>query len=168
MPIAFYSKKLTPAQSNYDPASRELLGIYLASRHFRHFMTPGVTTIFTDNTNVRSWVRKSTEQIPRNSNYLDYICRVYCPIVYRAGTSKEMAVPDALSRMFTPLFTTEQEKRDFIQANSQDLSSNLSLKETVKKVVINKQQHIQRLLDDPFFGPIYRYKSSLLEDSCKI
>lgn len=162
MPIAFFSRKLTDAQSNYDPASRELLGIHLASRHFRHFMTPGVTTIFTDNTNVKSWARNTKEQLPRNSNYLDYICSLCCPIVYRPGKSAEMAVPDALSRMFTPLFETEQQNRDFVERNTADITSSPALKETVKKVVVTKNQHVTQLKNDLHLGPIYAYKPNLL------
>ena len=35
-PIAFFSKKLTPAETRYSTFDRELLAIYLAVRHFQH------------------------------------------------------------------------------------------------------------------------------------
>ena len=37
-PIAFFSTKLKPAETRYSAFDRELLAIYLAIRHFRHFL----------------------------------------------------------------------------------------------------------------------------------
>ena len=37
-PIAYFSKKLQPAESRYSTFDRELLAVYLAIRHFRHFV----------------------------------------------------------------------------------------------------------------------------------
>ena len=36
--IAFFSKKLTPAETRYSVFDRELLAIYLAVKHFQHFV----------------------------------------------------------------------------------------------------------------------------------
>ena len=37
-PLAFFSRKLTPAQTRYSTFDRELLAIYEAIRHFRYFL----------------------------------------------------------------------------------------------------------------------------------
>ena len=47
-PLAFFSKKLQPAERKYSTFDRELLGIYLAIRHFRHFIDGRQFHILTD------------------------------------------------------------------------------------------------------------------------
>ncbi|BHF61905.1 hypothetical protein SprV_0100488500 [Sparganum proliferum] len=47
-PLAFFSKKLLPAETRYSTFGRELLAIYLAVKHFRHFLEGQEFTIFTD------------------------------------------------------------------------------------------------------------------------
>lgn len=37
-PLSFFSRKLTPTEQRYSTFSRELLAIYLALRHFRHYV----------------------------------------------------------------------------------------------------------------------------------
>nr|VZI09766.1 unnamed protein product [Spirometra erinaceieuropaei] len=37
-PLAFFSKKLSPAETRYSVFGRELLAVYLSIRHFRHFL----------------------------------------------------------------------------------------------------------------------------------
>lgn len=108
VPIAFFSKKLTPAQSRYSPASRELLGIHLASKHFREYLIPSCTVIFTDNTNVRKWLKDPSEICPRDANAVDYVMNLGCEIKYRAGKSASTQVPDALSRIHEPNLTDKE------------------------------------------------------------
>ena len=48
VPIAFFSKKLLPPQLKYSAFDRELLGIYLATKHFRHYLEGRPFTIYTD------------------------------------------------------------------------------------------------------------------------
>ena len=37
-PIAFFSKKMKPAETRYNTYDRELLAMYLSIKHFRHFL----------------------------------------------------------------------------------------------------------------------------------
>ena len=37
-PISFFSRKLTPAETRYSTFDRELLAVFLAIKHFRHFV----------------------------------------------------------------------------------------------------------------------------------
>jgi hypothetical protein len=47
-PLAFFSKKLSPAQQKYSAYDRELLAIYEAVKHFRHMLEARHFIIFTD------------------------------------------------------------------------------------------------------------------------
>jgi cleavage and polyadenylation specificity factor subunit 1 len=46
--LAFFSKKLSPAQQKYSAYDRELLEIYEAVKHFRHMLEARHFIIFTD------------------------------------------------------------------------------------------------------------------------
>ena len=37
-PVAFYSKKLTPTESHYHVANRDLMAVYLACMKWRHYL----------------------------------------------------------------------------------------------------------------------------------
>ena len=47
-PVAFFSKKLRPAEMRYSAFDRELLAVYLAIKHFRHFVEGREFYILTD------------------------------------------------------------------------------------------------------------------------
>ena len=47
-PLAFFSKKLQPMEPRYSTFSRELLAIYLAVKHFQHFIEGRDIIIFTN------------------------------------------------------------------------------------------------------------------------
>ena len=47
-PIAYFSRKLQPAERKYSTFDRELLAVYLAIRHFRHFVEGRTFHILTD------------------------------------------------------------------------------------------------------------------------
>ena len=47
-PLAFFSRKLSPAQQKYSAYDRELLAIYEAVRYFRHMLEAWHFTILTD------------------------------------------------------------------------------------------------------------------------
>ena len=47
-PIAYFSKALQPAETRYSTFDRELLAIYLALKHFRHFLEGREFFILTD------------------------------------------------------------------------------------------------------------------------
>jgi hypothetical protein len=47
-PLAFFSKKLNPAQQKYSAYDCELLASYEAVKHFRHMLEARQFIIFTD------------------------------------------------------------------------------------------------------------------------
>lgn len=47
-PLAFFSKKLQPAETRYSAFGRKLLAIYLAIKHFQHILDGRIFCVFTD------------------------------------------------------------------------------------------------------------------------
>ena len=47
-PVAYYSKKLNPAERNYSVYDKELLAIYRACMKWRCYLDGRHTTVFTD------------------------------------------------------------------------------------------------------------------------
>jgi len=47
-PLAFFSKKLSPAESKCSAFDRELLAIYFAIKHFQYMLEARTFTIYTD------------------------------------------------------------------------------------------------------------------------
>ena len=47
-PIALFSKKLKPSETCYSTFDRELLAIYIAIKHFRHFLERRSFRVLTD------------------------------------------------------------------------------------------------------------------------
>ena len=47
-PLAFFSKKLSPAKAKYSPFDSELLAAYSSVRHFRFLLEEQEFTLFTD------------------------------------------------------------------------------------------------------------------------
>jgi hypothetical protein len=47
-PLAFFSHKLSPSETQYSTFDRELLGAYLAVRHFQFFLEGRLFTLFMD------------------------------------------------------------------------------------------------------------------------
>jgi hypothetical protein len=47
-PLAFFSKKLNPAQQKHSTYDRDLLAIYEAEKHFRHMLEARYFILFTD------------------------------------------------------------------------------------------------------------------------
>ena len=95
-PLAFFSKKLEPAQTRYATFDRELLGAFLSVKHFRYFVEGREFTIFTDHKPLTKALHTKTERSPRQARHLDYISQFTSDIRYVAG--KDNVVADYLSR----------------------------------------------------------------------
>ena len=72
-PIAFFSKKLSPAEKKYSAFDRELLGIYCAIKHFRNFIEGRCFTVFTDHKPLTTVMSSQTERSPRQTRHLSFI-----------------------------------------------------------------------------------------------
>ncbi|BHF75397.1 hypothetical protein SprV_0501849400 [Sparganum proliferum] len=96
-PLAFSSKKLSPAETRYSTFGRELLAIYLAVKHFRHFLEGRDFTIFTDHKPLTFALRSHSDKYnPREIAHLDYISQFTTDIRHIDGPKNEVA--DMLSR----------------------------------------------------------------------
>ncbi|GFX08240.1 transposon Tf2-6 polyprotein [Trichonephila clavipes] len=97
-PIAFYSKKLNETQTRYSTYDRELLGIYLSVKHFKHLLEGNDFVIYTDHKPLTfAFKQKNEKASPRQQRQLQYILEFSCNIQHVLG--KDNVVADALSRI---------------------------------------------------------------------
>jgi cleavage and polyadenylation specificity factor subunit 1 len=97
-PLAFFSRKLNPAQKKYSAYDRELLAIYEAVRHFRHMLEARHFRILTDHKPLTfAFNQKRDRCSPRQFNHLDYISQFTTDIRHISG--RENVVADTLSRV---------------------------------------------------------------------
>ncbi|BHF74239.1 hypothetical protein SprV_0401732400 [Sparganum proliferum] len=95
--VAFFSKKLSKAETRYSTFGRELLAAYLAVRHFRHLLEGREFTIFTDHKPLTFAIHSGSDKLsPREIRHLDYISQFTSDIRHIDGSRNEVA--DALSR----------------------------------------------------------------------
>nr|VZI02162.1 unnamed protein product [Spirometra erinaceieuropaei] len=105
-PLAFFSKKLSPAETRYSVFGRELLAVYLSIRHFRHFLEGREIVVLTDHKPLVFALRASPDRYsPRDIRHLDFISKFSCDIQHVHG--KENVVADALSRIEMASITTD-------------------------------------------------------------
>ena len=133
-PIAFYSRKLNPAQVNYTTTERELLSIVETLKEFRNILLGQRIKVYTDHKNL-TYKTFNTERVMR----WRLILEEYSPeLIYIQG-SKNVAA-DALSR----LELTETAKP--ITADAQSLAEHFALEEedilhpTSYKTIMRYQQ----------------------------
>jgi len=98
-PLSFFSQKLSPTEQQYSTFDRELLAIYCAIRHFRHFLEAREFHILTDHKPLtHSLHSKPDKHSLRQVRHLDFILQfTSCDIRHVAGQGNPVA--DALSRM---------------------------------------------------------------------
>lgn len=96
-PIAFFSRKLSQAETKYSAFNRELLAIYLAVKHFRYYVEGRAFTIFTDHKPLTFVFASNAEQSPRQTRHLSYITEFSTDVRHIEG--KNNVVADTLSRL---------------------------------------------------------------------
>ena len=97
-PISFFSRKMTPAETRYSTFDRELLAVYLAIKHFRHFLEGRLFHVLTDHKPLTFALHtRSDRYSPRQARQLDYISQFTSNIRHVQGT--ENVAADALSRI---------------------------------------------------------------------
>ena len=96
-PIAFFSRKLSPAESKYSAFDRELLGLYSAIGHFRQFLEGRPFTAYTDHKPLTTALASLTDRSPRQTRHLTFISEFTSDIQHVSG--KANVVADALSRV---------------------------------------------------------------------
>ena len=97
-PIAYFSRKLCPAETRYSTYDCELLAIYLAIKQFRNFVEGRSFHIITDHKPlIFALSTKPRHQSPRQIRHLDFIGQFTSDIRYIKGSANLAA--DALSRI---------------------------------------------------------------------
>lgn len=97
-PLAFFSRKLKPPETRYSTFGRELLAIYLAVKHFRHFLEGRSFTVFTDHKPLTYALASSgSAYTPREVRHLSFISEFTTDIKHVSGSLNPVA--DALSRI---------------------------------------------------------------------
>ena len=122
-PIAYFSRKLQPAEVKYSTFDRELLAVYLAIKHFRHFVEGHDFQVFTDHKPLTySLSSNSDRYTPRQIRQLDYISQFTTSIHHVHGHDNPVA--DALSRVGVNAVVTSQptivDFREMAEAQQQD------------------------------------------------
>lgn len=99
-PLAFFSKKLSSAQSKYSTYDRELLAAYTAIKYFRYFLEGRNFIVFTDHKPLTyAFHQKLDKASPRQIRHLDYISQFTTDIRHISG--KDNITADFLSRVST-------------------------------------------------------------------
>jgi cleavage and polyadenylation specificity factor subunit 1 len=98
LPLAFFSKRLNPAQKEYSAYNRKLLAVYEAVKHFRHVLEARHFIILTDYKPITyAFQQKRDKCSPRQFNHLDFIARFTNDILHISG--EDNVVADTLSRV---------------------------------------------------------------------
>ena len=96
-PIAFFSKKLLPAETRYSAFGRELLAIYLAIKHFRFMLEGRPFCVYTDHKPlIHAFNAKPDRHSPREIRQLDFISQFTTDLRHVKG--QDNVVADTLSR----------------------------------------------------------------------
>lgn len=97
-PLAFFSRKLSPAQQKYSPYDRELLAIYEAIKYFRHMVEARNFVVYTDHKPLCfAFSSRKDNCSPRQFRHLDFISQFTSDIRHISG--KDNVVADTLSRI---------------------------------------------------------------------
>ncbi len=98
---AFFSRKLSPAERNYDIGNRELLAIKLALEEWRHWLEGAKYqfTVLTDHKNLQ-YLREAKRLNPRQARWALFFTHFNFKITYHPGPKNIKA--DALSRLHAP------------------------------------------------------------------
>ncbi|KAI2648103.1 Transposon Tf2-8 polyprotein [Labeo rohita] len=106
-PCAYFSRKLSPAEQNYDVGNRELLAIKLALEEWRHWLEGAnhPFEVITDHKNLQ-YLREAKRLNPRQARWALFFTRFNFTLTYRPGHRNVKA--DALSRIHSPDPVTDQ------------------------------------------------------------
>lgn len=124
-PVAYYSRKMLPAERNYETHDAELLAIVEGFKTWRHYLEGAVHTVLvlTDHNNLKKFM-ETTRLSGRQIRWAQELSRYDFKIDYRPGTKNPA---DALSR---PLADEDAEKelveqnRRILDKLQQSLSEN--------------------------------------------
>ncbi len=104
-PISFFSRKLTPAETRYSAFDKELLAIYLAIQHFRHFLEGRPFQVLTNHKPLTFALNsRSDHHSPRQARQLDYRSTQACHLDDNISCSS--SAPRTITTPASPITTT--------------------------------------------------------------
>ena len=95
-PIGYYSRRLNPAECNYDTYKKELLGLRDAVLNFRHQLLGIRFSVYTDNSALQ-WIFKQKEISGQLSRWIAVLSEFMIDNIYHIAGVKNIPA-DALSR----------------------------------------------------------------------
>lgn len=95
-PVAFESRKLTPAEKNYPTHEKELLAIINALKTWKHYLEGRKFTVVTDHHSLQ-YIHTQPTLSKRQAGWLDLLQEFDFTVKYQPG--KANVVADALSRL---------------------------------------------------------------------
>ncbi len=100
-PCAYFSRRLSPAERNYDIGNRELLAVKLALEEWRQWLEGAKHPflIWTDHRNL-TYIREAKRLSSRQARWALFFNHFDFTLSYRPGSKNSK--PDALSRQFDP------------------------------------------------------------------
>lgn len=140
-PIAFYSKKLSPAESNYPVHEKELLAVILALKEWRCFLDGQHFTVITDHKSL-TYLQSQPHLSNRQARWMQFLSLFNFTIQYKPGKSNSVA--DALSRRHD-----HEAKISEVNVVSA-LGTSKLFKEIVKTQL--KDRTCQQIINDPLFN----------------
>ena len=116
-PIAYWFKKMTPAEQNYETHDQELLAIVAAFKQWRHYLegSPETIQVWTDHNNLRGFM-KQTALSPRQAIWALKLASYDFEVFHRQGKTNPADPPsrrpdyEGVSPLNTTLFPTLQNK----------------------------------------------------------
>lgn len=161
-PVAYFSKRTTPAESRYHSYELETLAVVNAVRHFRQYLHGQKFIVVTD-CNSLKLSRNKVDLTPRVHRWWAFLQTFDFDVKYRSGN--QMTHVDFLSRNFLPAAPTKQTivKLEQKRVNIAELSSNWLLAEQqrddeIKKIISDLDQG--QLNDD--MAKTYEVRSGIL------
>jgi len=97
-PCAYFSRKLSPAERNYNVGYRELLAMKAAMEEWRHWLEGAQLpfVVLTDHKNLE-YLKSAKRLNPRQARWALFFTRFHFTVTYRPGSKNTKA--DALSRI---------------------------------------------------------------------
>ena len=115
-PISYFSKALNTAETRYSTFDCELLAVYLAIKHFRHYVEGREFHILTDHKPLTYLPTfQANRHSPRQIRHLDFILQFTSDIRHIKGSQNPVA--DALSRITINNITMDKRLIDAVDFN---------------------------------------------------
>ncbi|CAA77891.1 Reverse Transcriptase, partial [Cladosporium fulvum T-1 virus] len=138
-PVAYYSRKMTTAEQNYDIHDKELLAIVAAMQHWRVYVEgPPKLTILSDHKNL-TYFTTTKELTRRQARWSELLGQYKFEIKYTPGTENGPA--DALSRRSDYMEGKEPVQHKILKTNPDgSLSANTREFNNIVRILSDKEE----------------------------